>query len=147
MISSKQKIKIKLNQNSTYCSVLEEKLILDTCLIKSYLYLQESCFAEQNMYQSQKTCYTAEGFEELGRRGLVTTELKQGEQAHAFIHSLSHSCLVQLLHTLVLCSNSLQVPSTHAHTVPSLWWQHVQLALWIIAHQAIHLVCWWVLIV
>lgn len=108
-------MKIKPNENPTSCSILEEKLMLDACLIKSYD--RRSCFAGDNMYQSQQTCSQQKDLGRRYRHHTVPT-WKIGACLHAYC-SPSHLCFVQSLHTLIICINGLQAPSAHGHSVPS----------------------------
>lgn len=85
-----------------------------------FIYMK-SCFSEHNVYQSQETValLTAEGFGEVGRKGLVTTQPDHGRSVIAFI--LATLCPIPAsygaLHTLII---PYKLPLlTHAVCLPS----------------------------
>lgn len=144
-MSSKQgeKKKIKPNQNPTSYSALEEKLIVDACLIKSSLFtwshvlLSITCTSHRRLFP----CWQQKDLEGWGGVGWSPHRLNVKRCACLQSgHSPSHPCLVRSLCTLVPCKLP---PSAQARSVPPLWWQHGQPSLPNSLHQAIQLVCWW----
>lgn len=113
---------------------MPDKILFLNLIYKSHVLLSMTCISQETLALQQK------GLERWGGEGW-SPDSPDTQSRCMPLSTLIPLCLVQDLHTLMLCSNSQQVPSTLAHTVPSLWWQHVQLALWKISHQAILWIC------